>query len=46
MYSRKSLGPRMEPLRTATLTGYSCEDFSSRTTQSRDLLRKEIRPDM
>ena len=27
MYSRKSVGPRMEPLGTPALTGYSCEDF-------------------
>ena len=31
----------MEPWGTPTLTGYSCEDFPSRTTQSRLLLRKE-----
>ena len=47
MYSRKSVGPRMEPQGTPALTGYSCEDFSSRTTQSRLLLRKEeIRPNI
>ena len=33
MYSRKSVGLRMEPWRTPTLTGYSCEDFPSRTTK-------------
>ena len=43
MYSRKSVGPRMEPSGTPTLTGYSCEDFPSRTTRSRLLLRKEER---
>ena len=32
MYSRKSVGPRMEPQGTPALTGYSCEDFPSRTT--------------
>ena len=41
MYSRKSVGPRMEPWGTPALTGYSCEDFPSRATQSRQLLRKE-----
>ena len=41
MYSRKSVGPRMEPWGTPTLTGYSCEDFPSRTTRSHLLLRKE-----
>ena len=35
MYSRKSVGPRMEPGGIPVLTGYSCEDFSSRTTGSR-----------
>ena len=45
MYSRKSVGPSMEPRGTRALTGYSCEDFPSRTTRSRLLLRKEeIRP--
>ena len=47
MYSRKSVGPRMEPWGTPTLTGYSCEDFPSRTAQIHPLLRKEkIRPNM
>ena len=41
MYSRKSVGPRMEPSGTPALTGYSCEDFLSRTTRSCLLLRKE-----
>ena len=41
MYSRKSVGLRMEPWGTPTLTGYSCQDFSSRTTQICLLLRKE-----
>ena len=40
-----SAGPRMSPQGTSVLTGYSCEDRSSRTTQSRLLLRKEeVRP--
>ena len=44
MYSRKSVGPRMEPWGTPALTGYSCEDFPSRTTRSCLLLRiEEIR---
>ena len=42
MYSRKSVGPRVEPLGTPLLTGCSCVDFPSRTTRSRLLLRKEI----
>ena len=47
MYSRKSVGPRMDPGGTPGLTGCSCEDFLSRTTQSRLLLRKEeIRPNI
>ena len=47
MYSRKSVGPRMEPSGTPALTGYSCEDFPSRTTRSHLLLRKEeIRPNI
>ena len=33
MYSRKNRGPRTEPSGTLTLTGYSCEDFASRSTQ-------------
>ena len=40
-YSRETVGPRMEPWGTPALTGYSCEEFSSRTTRSRLLLRKE-----
>ena len=47
MYSTKSVGPRMELWGTPALTGYSCEDFPSRTTRSRLLLRKEeIRPNI
>ena len=41
MYGRKSVGPRMEPWGTPALTRYSCEDFPSRNTWSRLLLRKE-----
>ena len=33
--------PRIEPSGTTALTGYSCEDFPSRTTQRHLLLRKE-----
>ena len=45
MYNKKSVGPRMEPWGTSALTGYSCEDSPSRTTQSCVLPRKEeIRP--
>ena len=37
----------MDPWGTPELTGYSCEDFSPRTTQSQLLLRKEkIRPNI
>ena len=41
MHSRKGVGPRMDPWGTSALTGYSCEDFPSRPTQSHLLLRKE-----
>ena len=41
MYSTISVGPIMEPWGTPALTGYSCEDFPSRTTQSHLLLRKK-----
>ena len=45
MYRRKYVGPRMEPWGTPALTGYSCEDFPSRTSRSCLLLTKEeIRP--
>ena len=47
MYSRKSVGPRMQPSGNPSLIGYSCEDFPSRTTRSHLLLRKEeIRPNI
>ena len=47
MYSWKSIGPRMQPSGNPSLTGYSCEDFPSRTTRSHLLLRKEeIRPNI
>ena len=47
MYRGKSVGPRMGAWRTPELTGYSCEDFPSRTTRSRLLLRKEeLRPNI
>ena len=36
----------MVPWGTPAVTGYSCEDFPSRITQSRLLLRKEIRPNI
>ena len=41
MCSKKSIGPRMDPWGTAALTGYSCEDFPSRITQSHLLLKKK-----
>ena len=34
MHSRKSVEPRMEPWGALALTGYSCADLPSRTTQS------------
>ena len=44
MYSMKSVGSRMEPWGTPALTGYSHENFPSRTILSTLLLRKkEIR---
>ena len=47
MYSRKIVGPRMDPWGAPALTGYSCEDLPFRTTRSRPLLRKEeIRPNI
>ena len=47
MYSRKSVEPRTEPSGTPALTGYSWEDFPSRTTKSCLSLRKEeIRPNI
>ena len=45
MYSRKSVGAKIDPCGAPILTGYSCEDFPSKITQSHLLLRKEqIRP--
>ena len=41
LYSRKGVGPRMDPGGTPALPGYSCEDFPSRTNRSHLLLRKE-----
>ena len=47
MSSRQSVGPRIDPLGAPALTGYSCEDFPSRTTHGHLLLRKEgIRPNI
>ena len=46
MCSRKGVGPKMEPWGTPALTGYSCEDFPSKTTQSQLQLRKKIRPNV
>ena len=34
MYSRKSVGPRMEPWGTPALTGYCCEDFHSKPLEA------------
>ena len=41
MSNRKSVGPKMEPWGTQALTRYSCEYFPSKTTQSRQLFRKD-----
>ena len=41
MYSRESVGPRIEPWGTPALTGYSCDVFLSKTTWSSLLLRKD-----
>ena len=41
MYNRKSAGPRMEHSGTPALTGYSFEDFPSRTTPGCVILRKD-----
>ena len=47
MYGKKSVGPGIEPPETPALTGYSCKDFSSTTTRSCLLLRKEeVRPNI
>ena len=47
MYNRKSVGPRMDPYGSPALSGNTCEDFPSRTTSSRLLLRKKgIRPNL
>ena len=47
MYSRKSVGPRIDPCGIPALTGYSYDDFPIRTTRSCLLLRKEeIRPNI
>ena len=40
MYSRKNVGPKIKPW-TPAFTGYPCEDFPSRATQSCLLLRKD-----
>ena len=40
MYNRKKVGLRMGHCGTPALTGYSCEDFPSRITRSRLLLKK------
>ena len=47
MYSSKSASPRLDSWGTPALTGYSCEDFPSRTAQSCLLLKiEEIRPNI
>ena len=46
MYSRKSVGPRMDPWGTPALTRCFCENFPSRTTRSHLLLRQEVRPNI
>ena len=42
-YNRKSVGPRMKPCGTLTLTGHSCKDFPSRTSGSHLLLNTKIK---
>ena len=42
MYSRTSVGPRIEPWETPGLTGYSCEDFPSRGRQACQTLSKAL----
>ena len=47
IYSRKSVGPSMQPSGTPVLTEYFCENFPSRTTRSHRLVKKEeIRPNI
>ena len=47
MYSKKSVGQRMDPRGTPALTEYSCEDLPSTTTWRRLLMRKEeIKPNI
>ena len=47
MYIRKGVRPRIEIWETPVLTGYSCEDFSSRMIGNRQLLRKDkMRPNI
>ena len=47
MYSRKSVGLRMELWGAPAIAGYSYEDVPSRTTPGRLLLRKEkLRPNI
>ena len=47
MYIREIIGPRMKPWEARALTGYSCKYFTSKTTRSCLLLRKdEIRPNI
>ena len=47
MYSKKRVEPVMEPCGNPALTEYSYEDFPSRITRSRLLLRKEeIKPNI
>ena len=41
MYSKKNVGPRVDPSGTPALTGYSCEDFPIRTTETHLLQWKE-----
>ena len=41
MYSKKRVGPRMEPWGTQVLSGYYCKDFPFRTKQSRLLLKND-----
>ena len=46
MYSRKSIGPRIEPSGTPVLTGYSCEGFIQTHPKPSIIKKEEIRPNI
>ena len=43
MYSSKNVGPKMESWGTPTLTGYSFEDFPSRTWEKKKVQISDIK---